>query len=76
MDLPYAVTYKKRKKINKKYDYKQNNNIDRFNHTYIDYLAYKHSNPGAFVWQADFLGSIKTDSKSILTFILPELQFL
>ena len=73
--LPYAVKYKKRKH-NKKYEYSENNKIDRTGHTYIDYLAYKHSNPGAFVWQADFLGSIKTDSKSILTFILPELQFL
>lgn len=73
MDLPYAVKYKKRKH-NKKYDY-SNNKIDRTGHTYIDYLAFIHTNPGIYVWQLDFLGSIKTDSKSILSLILPILQF-
>lgn len=73
IDLPYAVTYKKRKH-NKKYEY-SNNKIDRSNHTYLDYLSYIHKNPRVNVWQLDFLGSIKSDSKSILTFILPELQF-
>ena len=75
MDLPYAVTYKKRKKINKKYDYKQNNNIDRSNHTYIDYLSYVHSHPHEYGWQLDFLGSIKSDSKSIISLIMPDLHF-
>ena len=74
LDLPYAVKYKKRKH-NKKYDYSNNNKIDRTGHTYLDYLSYLHKNPGTFVWQLDFLGSIKSDSKSILTFILPNLQF-
>lgn len=74
IDLPYAVKYKKRKH-NKKYDY-SNNSIDRSNHTYLDYLVFIHQNPRVNVWQLDFLGSIKTDSKSILSFILPELQFL
>lgn len=73
IDLPYAVKYKKRKR-NKKYEY-SNNNIDRSNHTYLDYLAFIHNNPRVNVWQLDFLGSIKSDSKSILTFILPELHF-
>lgn len=73
IDLPYAVTYKKRKH-NKKYEY-SNNKIDRTNHTYLDYLAFMHNNPGIFVWQLDFLGAIKTDSKNILTFKLPNLQF-
>ena len=75
MDLPYAVTYKKRKKINKKYDYKQNNSIDRSNHTYIDYLSYVHSHPHEYGWQLDFLGSIKSDSKSIISLIMPDLHF-
>ena len=75
MDLPYAVTYKKRKKINKKYDYKQNNGIDRSNHTYVDYLSYIHANPREFGWQLDFLGSIKSDSKSIISLIMPDLHF-
>ena len=73
MDLPYAVKYKKRKH-NKKYDY-SNNKIDRTGHTYIDYLSFIHRNPGIYVWQLDFLGSIKTDSKNILSLILPNLQF-
>lgn len=74
MDLPYAVKYKKRKH-NKKYDYSNNNKIDRTGHTYLDYLAFIHKNPEIYVWQLDFLGAIKTDSKSILSFILPNLQF-
>lgn len=72
IDLPYAIKYKKRKH-NKKYDY-SNNSIDRSNHTYLDYLAYMHKHPMAYVWQLDFLGSIKSDSKNILSFILPTLQ--
>ena len=74
MDLPYAVKYKKRKH-NKKYEYSENNKIDRTGHTYLDYLAFIHKNPGIYVWQLDFLGAIKTDNKNILTFILPNLQF-
>ena len=74
MDLPYAVTYKKRKH-NKKYEYSENKEIDRTGHTYIDYLAYIHKHPGIYVWQLDFLGTIKTDNNNILSFILPNLQF-
>ena len=73
IDLPYAVKYKKRKH-NKKYDY-SNNEIDRTGHTYLDYLSYVHKNPNVNVWQLDFLGAIKTDSKNILSFILPEVHF-
>ena len=75
MDLPYAVTYKKRKH-NKKYEYSENKTIDRTGHTYIDYLAYIHKHPGIYVWQLDFLGTIKTDNNNILSFILPDLQFV
>lgn len=75
MDLPYAVTYKKRKKQNKKYEY-PNNKIDRTNRTYIDYLAYIKNRINEMTVQMDFLGSIKTDSKSILTLIIPELHFV
>lgn len=74
IDLPYAVKYKKRKH-NKKYDYSENNKIDRTGHTYLDYLAYIHKHPGINVWQLDFLGAIKTDSKNILSFILPNVHF-
>lgn len=73
IDLPYAVKYKKRKH-NKKYDY-SSNKIDRTGHTYLDYLSYVHQKPRANVWQLDFLGAIKTDSKNILSFILPEVHF-
>jgi len=72
IDLPYAVKYKKRK-YKKKYDY-TDNFIDRSNHTYLDYLAFKHTTPGVYVWQLDFLGAIKTDNKNILSFILPNLK--
>lgn len=75
IDLPYAVTYKKRK-YKKKYAYSENSEIDRTGHTYIDYLAYIHKHPGIYVWQLDFLGSIKTDNNNILSFILPDLQFV
>lgn len=75
IDLPYAVTYKKRKH-NKKYEYSENNNIDRSGHTYLDYLAYLHKHTGIYVWQLDFLGSIKTDNNNILSFMLPNLQFI
>ena len=74
IDLPYAVTCKKRKH-NKKYEYSENNIIDRTGHTYLDYLAFIYKHPGIYVWQLDFLGAIKTDNKNILTFILPNLQF-
>lgn len=73
IDLPYAVKYKKRKH-NKKYDY-SNNNIDRTNHTYLDYLDFMHKNPGINVWQLDFLGAIKSDNKNILSFILTNVHF-
>ena len=75
LDLPYAVSYKKRKH-NKKYEYSQNNTIDRSGHTYLDYLAYLHKHPGIYVWQLDFLGSIKADNNNILSFVLPNLQFI
>lgn len=75
MDLPYAVTYKKRKRANKKYEYPENNKVDRHNRTYIDYLAYKKSHLNEFTTQMDFLGAIKTDSKSILTLIIPDIHF-
>ena len=74
IDLPYAVKYKKRKH-NKKYEYSENNKIDRTNHTYLDYLAFMHKNPGIYVWQLDFLGAIKTDNNNILTLIQPNIQF-
>lgn len=75
MDLPCAVRYKKRKSL-KQYEYKENNRIDRSNRTYIDFLAFQFNRPGLFHAQMDFLGSIKTDKKSILTLTLPDLHYV
>ena len=75
MDLPYAITYKKRKKI-KGYEYLENRKIDRSNRTFVDYLAFIKNYPNLFVVQMDFLGSIKTDSKSILTLTIADLHFV
>ena len=75
MDLPCAVTYKKRKRQNKKYEYPENAKISRYNRTFLDYLAYKKSHINEFGSQMDFLGSIKSDKKSILVIIIPELHF-
>ncbi len=76
MDLPYAVTYKRRKKAIKKYDYSENTKFSRNNRTYLDYLAYKNSHPGLFHAQMDFLGAIKASSTNILTLTIPELHFV
>lgn len=75
MDLPYAVTYKKRKRAIKKYEYPENNKVDRMNRTYVDYLAYRKSHINEMTVQMDFLGSIISDSKSILTLIIPDIHF-
>ena len=69
MDLPYAVTYKKRKRKSKEYDY-SDSKIDRSNRTYLDYLPYLKSHINEIAVQMDFLGSIKSNSKSILVLIL------
>ena len=74
MDLPYAKTYKKRKK-NEKYAY-SNNKIDRSGRTFISYLEHRRHFPGEYTVQMDFLGSIITDSKCILTLTIPELHFV
>ena len=76
MDLPYAVTYKKRKKQIKKYEYPENYKVNRMNRTFIDYLAYKKSHINEFTTQMDFLGAIKSDRKSILTLIIPDIHFV
>ncbi len=74
LDLPYAVRYKKRKKL-KQYEYKESNRIDRTHRKYIDFLAFKFNHPGHFHVQMDFLGHIKTDKKSILTLTIPDLHY-
>jgi Transposase and inactivated derivatives, IS30 family len=75
MDLPYAVSYKKRKS-NKQYQYNENNKIDRSNRTYVDFLAHKLANHNKFHIQLDFLGAIKTDKKNILTLTIPSLHYV
>ena len=74
IDLPYAVTYKKRKSLGK-YNY-NSTKIDRSGRTYLDYLEYRRQFPGEFTVQMDFLGSIVSDSKDILTLTIPELHFV
>lgn len=74
MDLPYAKTYKKRKK-NEKYAY-SNNKIDRSGRTFISYLEHRRKFPGEYTVQMDFLGTIVSDSKCILTLTIPELHFV
>lgn len=74
MDLPYAKTYKKRKK-NEKYAY-SNNKIDRSGRTFVSYLEHRRHFPGEYTVQMDFLGSIISDSKCILTLTIPELHFV
>ncbi|MBQ0035484.1 MAG: hypothetical protein KBT35_01050 [Firmicutes bacterium] len=76
IDLPYACTYKKRKKSNKKYEYRENSKINRSNRTYLDYLSYSRRHPNLYTVQMDFLGSIKSDSKSILTLTIPTIHFV
>ena len=39
-------------------------------------MAFLHNHPGIYVWQLDFLGTIKSDANNILSFILPNLQFI
>ena len=74
MDLPYAKTYKKRKK-NEKYAY-SNNKIDRSGRTFVCYLEHRRKFPGEYTVQMDFLGTIVSDSKCILTLTIPELHFV
>ncbi|MEA5018560.1 MAG: IS30 family transposase [Erysipelotrichaceae bacterium] len=76
MDLPYACTYKKRKKQIKEYEYHENRKIDRSNRTFIDYLAFINDRSNTFTTQMDFLGSIRSDSNSILSLIIVELHFV
>ena len=74
IDLPYAVKYKKRRR--KPYEYRENKLIDRNKRTYMDFLARIHEEPRIKVVQKDFLGSIKTDKKSILAMIIPEIHYV
>lgn len=74
MDLPYAVKYKKRK-VKKKYEYKENCAVDRANHTYLDFLSFQRANPSKHHIQMDFLGSIMSDKKSILVMTIPFLHY-
>lgn len=76
IDLPYACTYKKRKKSNKKYEYLENRKINRSNRTFLDYLSYSKRHPNLYTVQMDFLGTIKSDSKSILTLTIPTIHFV
>lgn len=75
MDLPYAVTYKKRKS-HKQYEYNENRLVDRNKRTYLDFLEFMHNHRNVFPVQMDFLGSIKNDTKSILVMTIPDLHYV
>lgn len=75
MDLPYAVTYKRRK-VKKQYEYNENKGIDRSGRTHIDFLSFMFVNPNLLHVQMDFLGKIKSDKKSILTLTIPHIHFV
>lgn len=64
-----------RKAKSKEYDY-SDSKIDRSSRTYLDYLPYMKSHINEITVQMDFLGSIKSDSKSILVLILPHIHFI
>lgn len=72
IDLPMAAKCKKRKA--KSYDY-GGSSKGKDGRNYLDYLAHRRSNPGEFGCQMDFLGSIVSDKKAILTISIPELHF-
>lgn len=73
IDLPYAVTYKKRKKIKKEHEYNESK-IDRCNRTFIDYLAFSKAS-NLYTTELDFLGSKRGNSYTILTLIIREIHF-
>jgi len=72
IDLPMAARYKKRKA--KAYEY-GGSSKGKDGRNFVDYLAYRRANPGEFGCQMDFLGSIASDRKAILTVAIPELHF-
>ena len=73
VDLPMAARYKKRKA--KAYDY-GGSSRGKEGRNFADYLAHRRENPGEFGCQMDFLGSVKSDRKAILTLSIPELHFV
>lgn len=75
MDMPYMVQLKKRK-VSPKYQYSDNNKIDRAGRTYLDYLKFETENPNLNIVQMDFLGSIKTDKKSVLVLTIPKVHYV
>ena len=74
IDLPYAVTYKKRKNRKKEYEYKDNK-IDRSNRTFLDYIAFSKESQ-LYITELDFLGSKKGDPYSILTLVIQEIHLV
>lgn len=73
IDLPKAARCKKRKA--RAYEY-GGSSKGKEGRNFVDYLAHRRANPGEFGCQMDFLGSIKTDRKAVLTVSIPELHFV
>ena len=77
IDLPRAVTLKKRKKkIPNKYEYNENKNIDRRHRMYSDWLVYQAKKRIIVYWQMDFLGAPKRSEQQILTLTIPQFEFV
>jgi len=72
-DLPLAAGYKKRKRA--QYAYGGISKVDKEGRSYADYLKFRFEFPGSFAWQMDYLGSIVSDKKEVLTLVMPEIQF-
>lgn len=73
VDMPRAKRYKKRKA--RQYEY-GGSSKGKEGRLYVDYLAHRRANPGEFGCQMDFLGSVVSDRKAILTVSIPELHFV
>ena len=73
IDLPYTVTYKKRKKIKKEYEYNESK-IDRCNRTFLEYLAFSKAS-NLYATELDFLGSKRSDLYIILTLLIRGIYF-
>lgn len=76
IDLPKAVTYKVRKKVEKQYEYNENRNYCRDKHEYYDWIIYRNTHRVVTYWEMDFLGCPKHSSQEILTLACPSLEFL
>ena len=68
IDLPRAVTLKKRKSSPpSEYEYLENKNIDRTGHLYSDWLIYQAKKRIVVYWEMDFLGVPHSSEQMIMS---------